>query len=683
MTVPFRPYPEERRLATVLFADIQGFTALADHLDIEEVTDLIQEVWLRVDTVIETHGGYVDKHIGDAVMAVWGAPHAGEDDAERAVAAALALQASLADYAAHSAREGARTLQMRAGINTGPVLSSYIGLRGEYTVMGDTVNVASRLEHLAEPGTVVISESTHRLVRGVFQIRRLSPAPVKGKTGPLQPLLVEGLLSQPSRVRYRSAGGLETRMVAREAELAHLNELYHRARLAPTPTLAVVRGEPGVGKSRLLLEFTSQLEVNEPTLTLLSVRGLAQASRVPFFVWKSLWSSRFGLSEDDPPEAAREKFVRGIHTLWGRQLGPASAIEAAHLLGSLIGLEWPDSPYLAPLQENSTARVRYAFELTRELLHRACAASPTVLLLDDLHWADEGSLDLLMYLLAPGSSALPLLILGGTRPGFLRLHPPLVNAAELIVLNPLPVSAEIVAAAYPSLRSLPEATLTELARRAEGNPYFLEEMVKSLRPSQLAASLSDSLPDSLQALLQARLDSLSSDARSVALVASVVGRVFWVGAVRAALQESTSISTGLLKLPPSKPETLIAEGLSELTRAELAFPRAGSVFANEKEYIFKHSLLRDVAYNLLPHKHRRRYHLAVAHWLAASAGPDFAAMVAEHLEQAGTFPEAAQQYERAAQYAHSRGATREAAWLQARARELEARPPPGSGWLHS
>lgn len=663
------PYPEERRLATVLFADIHGFTSLAEQLDFEEVTDLLKEVWLRVDTVIEAHGGYIDKHIGDAVMAVWGAPRASEDDAERAVAAALALQTSLADFAEHSTHEAARTLQMRVGINTGLVLSGYVGLREEYTVMGDTVNVASRLEQIAEVGTVLIGESTYRLVRGAFRMRRLPPTLVKGKTGFLQPLVVEGALPQPSRTRYLSAGGLETHMVARETEMARLDELYQMARNANIPTLAVVRGEPGLGKSRLLMEFTSQLEVSEPTLTLLSARGLAQASRVHFFVWKSIWESYFGLSR--PSGDAREQFVRGVQALWGRQLGPVSAVEAAHLIGSLIGLEWPGSPYLAALPE-STARVQRAFELTGELLRRAGATSRTVLVLDDLHWADEGSLQLLEYLLAPGSAVMPLLVLASVRPGFLRQHSQLASIADVIKLRPLPVSAEIVAAAYPSLRSLPEATRTELVQRAEGNPYFLEEMVKSLRPSKSAEGGSDPLPDSLQTLLQSRLDALSPQGRNVALLASVVGRVFWVGAIRAAMQAIRT--TGLLKSPSVEPEHLIVEGLKELMRAELAFPRAGSVFAKEKEYIFKHSLLRDVAYSLLQHKHRRRYHLAVGHWLAASAGPDFMPMVAAHLEQAGAFPEAVQHYEQAARHAESRGASGEASWLHTRARELEGKP---------
>jgi len=170
MSTPPAPYPEERRLATVLFADIEGFTQISEQMDFELVSDLIKAVWQRVDAVLEKHGGYIDKHIGDAVMAVWGAPRAAEDDAERALTAALALQSALREFSAHSNRPGASELLMRVGVNTGPVLAGYVGTRGEYTVMGDTVNVASRLETSAESGTVVISESTYRLVRGAFRV---------------------------------------------------------------------------------------------------------------------------------------------------------------------------------------------------------------------------------------------------------------------------------------------------------------------------------------------------------------------------------------------------------------------------------------------------------------------------------------------------------------------------------
>jgi len=687
MTSPLPYYPEERRLATVLFADIQGFTTLSENLDFEDVSDLIKEIWERVDSIIESYGGYIDKHIGDAVMAVWGAPHAREDDAERAVSAALELQAALADYAAHSEREGAHELKMRVGINTGSVLAGYVGARGEYTVLGDAVNVASRLETTAQPGTVVISESTYQLVRGLFKLHHLDPLLVKGKTEPLIAFWVEEKLIQPNRVRYRGGGGLETHMVEREAEMARLIELYQASRRSTTPTLVLVRGESGLGKSRLLLEFLNRLEVGERGVTLFSVRALEQASRAPYFVWKTLWQSRFGFSDNDPRDTARERFLRGVQSLWGVRLGPVSSVEAAHVIGSLVGLEWEGSPFIHRLGNDPEAISKRAFELTRELFCRVCAASPTVLMFDDVHWADAGSLSLIEYLIAAESKSvsLPMMIVCGVRPGLLRSHRALSRSAEIINLNPLPPTPEVVAKAYPALSKTRQDILIQLAKRADGNPYYLEEMVKSLIGSHLSADdetlsnkLEHQLPDSLHALLQARLDSLTPEARWVALLASVVGRAFWVGAVLAEARQASG--TGMLNLTDGKLEGAVTQGLSELVRAEIAFPRVGSLFSGEQEYIFKHSLLRDVAYELLPHKYRKQYHLAVARWLMTYTSSDFISTVAEHLEKAGASGEAAQHYEQAAQYAQSRGALEEAGWMQTHAAELRAKPV-GTGTL--
>lgn len=687
-----QPYPEERRLATVMFADVQGFTSLADQLDFEVVGDLMREIWGLVDRVIESHGGYIDKHIGDAIMVVWGAPHAREDDAAQAVSAALGLQETLEQFTQNSKNQYIRQLKMRVGVNTGQVLAGYVGARGEYTVLGDTVNIASRLETTAEPGHVVIGENTYRLVRGLFRIRKLDPLQVKGKPQPIRAFLVEGAMEYPSQLRYRSLGGLETCMVGREDEMVQLLRCYQVSIQTQSPVLAIVRGDAGLGKSRLLMEFTSQLEMSVTNLSVLTSRSLTQAKRAPYFMWKLVWHQRFGINENDPEEVAREKFLRGVLNIWGGRTGTLLAVETAHLVGALTGLDWPDSPHLAPLADDPEARVERAFELTRELLKRTCAHGPTVLVFDDLHDADSGSLDLLEFLIEP-TAGLPLLMVGATRPGVLRKRRELHAAATLISLKPLPLDAQLVSQAYPAIEELPEATLGEIARIAEGNPYFMEEMVKSLTQASAVTATSAPeqaqnpgyyhLPDSLHATLQARLDALSPAARNVALWASVVGRVFWVGAVGVVARQP--VGTGLLGSPGAlsgspSPELqdIIVEGLAELVRAELAFPRTGSLFVGEQEYIFKHSLVRDVAYSLLPHKHRRPYHLAVARWLIRFATPDFAAAVADHLEQGGAIPEAIQQYMRAATYARNRGAIDEAEGLEARVRELGGIVPPSN-----
>ncbi|MEW6716509.1 MAG: adenylate/guanylate cyclase domain-containing protein [Chloroflexota bacterium] len=674
------PHPEERRLVTVLFADLQGFTTLADHLDYETVGDMIREVWFELDQVIEAHRGYIDKHMGDAFMVIWGAPHAREDDAERAVSASLAIQDALKKYKSKTPRAEAQQLMLRVGVNTGPVLAGYVGLRGEYTVMGDTVNVAKRLEESAEAGTVVISESTYRFVRGAFRMRRLNPIELRGKTEPIQAYLVEDILSQPSMLRYRSSGGLVTRLVGRETELLELKKHYKQMLDTTQPRLVLVSGEAGLGKSRLLMEFTSQLEVDEPHLTLISGRALEQMSKVPFYLWKSLWHSRFGISDDDQADVARKKFLRGILDLWGKKLGPTPALEAAHFIGDLAGLTWPDSPYLAGLTEKTQTRINKAFSLTSELLQRMSSSGPLVLLFDDLQWADEGSMKLLTYLTTtPTTEPLPLLLLTGARPDIHRYYPNLVNNAHVIQLIPLTLSPKTMSEAYPGLPTMSQSVSLELIQRAEGNPYFLEEMVKSMMLSGLLdADLSSldmvehlryQLPQSLTSLLQARLDALSSDARGVALLASVVGRVFWQGAVIAAAKQAVG-TTSILKPTKQGLVSQIEKGLVELTVSEMAFPGAASTFSGEKQFIFKHTLLRDVAYSLLPHKYRRQSHLAIAKWLMPRAGIDYSAIIADHLERAGEIENAITYYQKALANAMVRGTVKEAAWLRSHIQEL-------------
>ncbi len=629
-------YPEERRIATVLFADVHGFTPLAEQLDYETVSDLVKGIWLNLDKVIELHNGYIDKHLGDGIMAVWGAPFAGDDDAVQAVSAGLDLARALEEYCKTTRIPGAEHLNLRVGINSGPVFAGYIGSRNEYTVLGDTVNVAARLEQIAEPGTIVIGENTLRMVRGSFRVKALEPTHIKGKVELVQPYCVEGRLANPGRIRYQSADSLVTNMVGRDNELEKLRFMYDRVFETDKPVMTLLIGEVGIGKSRLLMEFSNYLESLGEDIHILSTRGLAQASKVPFYLWRALLRNRFGVWDEDSASVATQKWQQGIESVWDSEQ-PASKVETTQVLGEMIGLA--GQPSISPEQ------LKRIFYLTRELMRQMGKRKRLILMLDDLQWADRESMQLLAYLLTTETPPLRMLIVGVARPELIKAQPQWHNLARVMTLNPLELSPEMVKQAYPDLKNLPDSTLCEIAQRAEGNPYFLEEIVKSLvkagllangaTPEEMHTRILAQIPESLRATLQARLDNLSREARAVALLASVVGRVFWVGAVMAEARATTLPGANpTFNAPEAVIDRFIQEGLRQLVRAELAFPRSGSRFSQEQEYIFKNSYLRDVAYSLIPNRSRALYHKAVADWLRAKTDPAFQSMALEHEKNA-------------------------------------------------
>jgi len=676
-------FPEERRLATVLFADVQGFTALAETLDFETVSDMLKGIWQRLDFVIEENGGYIDKHLGDGVMAVWGAPHAGENDAENAITAALLMQDAMQGFVAYTKVPGAEKLKLRIGLNSGQAFAGYVGTKNEYTVLGDIVNVASRLEQSAVPGTVVITEGTYRLVRGIFSVARLEPVQAKGKVEPIEAYEVKSKFAAPTRIRYeQGADTIETHMVGRNAEMTRLREFFEMSQHATAPIMSLVIGEIGMGKSRLLMEVVNRAEASEPGPLILTTRALAQTSRIPYYLWRSILRNRFGIDEHTPNDEATHLFEEAVGALWGSLPGGS---EAAHLIGELIGLKWQRSPHINE-QEPNTVRLELAYQKFRELFIQLCNKQPTILLIDDLQWADRESLQLLAHMMESDLKILKLFILAGARPEFLRVHPSWRNLASITNLGPLPTSSEMVMEAYPDLKVLPRQILVELAARSEGNPYFLEEIVKVLikpglddfkrNPGEAMARLQAQIPESLRATLQARLDNLPRDARTVALLAAVVGRVFWVGAVLVAAKADTGTGS-LSNMPGTVMERLVQDGLRQLVRAELAFPRAGSKYGDEQEYIFKNSFLRDVAYSMIPNRSRIIYHRVVAQWLAGHNDATFRVMSAEHYESGRAFIDAAMQYDLAAQIARDRHAPLEAAALESSAARVRSKAKHG------
>jgi class 3 adenylate cyclase len=662
---------DERLLVSVLFVDIMGFSAVADQLMPDLASQVTGDLWKEFNQVIKEYGGVIVNQLGGSLMVVWGAPESQEDDTEKSVYASLALFDRFARYKETATHPAAKALLLRMGIHTGLALTGNLGARGEYTVVGETVNIAKRMEECGQAGDLIVSEATYQVIRGAFQVKRLAPIQLIDTQALVNIFQILEELPQPTKVRYRSKGGLETKFVGRSEEMDHLAEIYLQTLEKNEPHLALVTGEVGVGKSRLLFEFAGHLETENPLVTVMASRALEQTSRVPYYMWKELWSNRFEINEDDPLEVSQKKTIDGVLNLWGRALGEVTAVEAAHFLGSLLGVNWKKSRYLDPYQTRPQDRVERAFELMGELLVRASQRGPVVLILDDLHWADPGSLKLLKHLWSTNSRrGLPLLMLTSAREEFLQEGGIEFLNAERIELQPLPVSADLVREAYPVLKNESDKILTALAEKAQGNPYYLEEMVKNvLTAGQVDEVSVKKLPKTLDALLRSRLDSLSLEGRATAYFAAVSGRVFWKGSVLAAYRGAPGV-TQVLDVSSHNLVGKVQKSLDELMEKELAFLRVGSSFSGDREYIFKHSLLQEVAYQRLPDDLKEACHHSVATWLADRVGPERSISVALHFEKARVFDRAQEFYTRAADHARLLGSFEEADDIQYHARTL-------------
>jgi predicted ATPase/class 3 adenylate cyclase len=626
---------QQRKQATVLLADVSSFTAMSETLDAEEVTDLMNDLWAQLDAVVRAHGGQINKHIGDAVMALWGAEEAREDAPEQAIRAALAMQAALAAF-----RERRNvTLAMRVGINTGPVLLGQVGTASEFSVMGDTVNLASRLEHTAPVGGIRISHATYRHVRGVFDITTQELIRVKGKDEPVQTYVVARAKPRAFRVPTRGVLGIETRMIGRDAELRRLQDALHHAMDHAETHFVMIVGDAGVGKSRLLYEFDNWIELLPEDVFYFKGRARQETARTPFALFHSLFAVRFDIRETDSAAAALAKFRAEM----------AGFLDADHadLVGHLMGFDFSGSPAVAHLlQSPSFGRLATAY-LTNYL--RALAAdSPTVIFLEDLHWADDSSLNLIEHL----TGEIPagrLLVVGLARPEFFERHPDWGPNMIRLDLQPLAKndSQELVNEILQKAENVPVELSVLVVTGAEGNPLYVEELIHMLiedgvivRGDDVWRIEIDRLQDirvspTLTGVLQARLDSLPPGEKAVLQRASVVGRRFW-DAIISALDEQNALH--------------VQTALNAARDRELILQHDRSAFEGAREYVFKHTLLRNVTYETVPPKLRRAYHAQVAHWLEDHAGDrigEYLSLIAGHYELADEQENAADYWRRA------------------------------------
>ncbi len=614
------PPPEERRKATIIFADLSGYTAVSERLDPERMKSVVDRALRRLGDEIERFGGTIDKYIGDNVMGVFGAPVSHEDDPERAVRAGLAMQAAMDEINDRIASDVEARFALRVGINSGEVLAGRIG--DGYTVIGDPVNVAARLQAAAEPGTVIVGETTHRLTRPAVEYVALEPLELKGKAEPVAAweavrAVVRGRTPRRSRV--------STPLVGRERESEQLMALFDRVVAERSPHLVTVVGPAGVGKSRLLREFTDRLGGLErpPAVRLGSCPSYG--SGISYWALGEIVRGTFEIADTDDAGAAWARLIRGVGALL-TEAGFAEPPErVAAALGRSLGIEPPADVDSGEQDTPQQMRDRL-FSAVRLLVESASSRDPLIFAVEDIHWADEGMLDLIDHL-ARWSRG-PALLLCMARDELLDRRPGWGHDgtyATMVSLDPLPrtQARELVGALLPS--GAGAALAEQVALRSGGNPLFAEEMVN--RIVEEGSTDSEALPETVHSVLAARLDSLPRRERRALQAASVVGQVFWEGSIA-----------------DRDPAHELPATLTSLEQKDLIVPTAGSRLTGEREYAFKHVLIRDVAYSTLPKAVRARMHAEVGAFLssrAADRSEGVVAMVAEHYGRAANLGAAA------------------------------------------
>jgi class 3 adenylate cyclase/tetratricopeptide (TPR) repeat protein len=585
----------ERKVVTVLFADLVGFTSRAESLDPEDVEAILRPYHDRLRSELERHGGTVEKFIGDAVMALFGAPAAHEDDPERAVRAALAIR----DWAREEGE-----LELRIGITTGEALVT-LGARpeaGEGMASGDVVNTAARLQAAAPTNGIVVGERTHRATRHAIDYAELEPVEAKGKS---QPVPVWEALQAHARLGVDVPHEARTALVGRDRELEVLRGALERAREEGSPQLVTLVGVPGIGKSRLLYELSAIVEADPDIISWRQGRSLPYGEGVSFWALAEVVKAQAGILEGDEPDEAQRKLTEMVSELVAAE---SDADWVERHLAALVGVG-------GEAESVGDDRRSEAFAAWRRFFEALAEQRALVLVLEDLHWADDGLLDFVDHLV-DWASGVPLLVVGTARPELLERRSNWGGGkpnATTLLLSAL--SDEDTARLLGSLlgRSVSEAgAQARVLERVGGNPLYAEQYAQMLgeRPAEEELPL----PESVQGIVGARLDALPPEEKQLLQDAAVIGKVFWPGAV-AALSGSDEYE----------------ERLHSLERKQFVRRDRRSSVGDETQYAFLHLLLRDVAYAQIPRASRIDKHVRAARWLEALGRPeDHAEMLAHH-----------------------------------------------------
>ncbi len=602
---------EERKIVTILFVDLVGFTARSEQLDPEDVRAIQAPYFARVRSAIESFGGTVEKFIGDAVMAVFGAPVAHGDDPERAVRAALAILDGM-------------DLDLRIAVNTGEALVWVAASpgQGEGIVSGDVVNTAARLQSAAPVNGILVGEETYRATRNAIVYEEVEPVLAKGKQHPVPVWRALG-----RRADLGAGATVAAPMLGRASELETLLRTWERVVADRRPQLVTLFGPAGIGKSRLSSEFTKAVQQRDGRVVW--GRSLPYGEMTPYGSFAGQIKQMVGMFDTDETEVACAKLERAVEAAL-RAAGDSQEV-AAHL-AMLIGVG----------REGTAGDRQTLFYSARRYVEAMALEQPTLLVFEDIHLAASSMLDLL-EMLASRVRDVPLLLLTQARPELLSSRPAWgggLPAYSAVQLEPLgdEDAAELARRLFQTVGA-PEQRIEELAETAEGNPLFVEELVASLAEGRAE---SGHLPTSIRNIVAARIDALPAAEREALLDASVAGKVFWPGAVGAATAETLDA----------------LEGRDLIRRDPVS--RLG---AQHPQFTFKHQLIREVAYATLPRARRRERHEAIALFLeeAVAETGDVAPALGNHWHEAGDLERAARYYVAAGDQANRGWAKEQAA----------------------
>ena len=629
----------ERKFATVLFADVARSTAIAEKLDPEDWALIMNGGFAFMNAAVSRYGGTVSRLMGDAVLALFGAPVAHEDDAERAVRAGLDIQEAAKAYAPDILRRYGVAFDLRVGINTGTAVLAFLGdaIRTEYTAMGDTANVAARLQSAALPGTVLISADTHRLVHTQFDFKPRGLIEAKGKSEPLETFEVVAAKAVPGNAR--GLEGLSSPLVGRERETALLRDRYAALAQGRGAVVAVI-GEAGLGKSRLIAELRNAHDAAPGDTTLwFEARAISYGQSIPYYPWRQLGRQIVGGLETDAAPALRER-----------------------LRALLTRLEVPDrnAPFLETMLAIDTEASRVALanlsgeavvngvaaavvNVVKAAIHPGGGTRPQVIVMDDLHWSDTATLELIAQV-ATLAAFEPLLMVCVLRPDRKapswplvdRLQASLGTAFDRLDLEPLDSahSSQLLGNLL-HIEDLPEAIRAQILSRSEGNPFYLEEVLRSLIDQgqvvredghwrATRAIIDATIPETLAGVLSSRIDRLPEATKRVAQTAAVIGRIFQHRVLESVCRAAPPVE----RIEHVEPH-IAALSYEQLVRERVRDP--------EREYSFKHALTCDAAYELLLRSRRRELHAragAALEQLYPDRRDELAAMLAHHFSEA-------------------------------------------------